>query len=287
NRIAYAAVVNEDGGMVDDVTVSVLRDDALLVIGGNPEVFDALNQAAPAGTTVEERRENYGVLSVQGPKSRELLQRLTDADLSNENLPFYGLLTDISIAGVTASIFRVGFTGELGYEVMIGAADAEKLYTAVYAQTDLGVTPFSGGALMIARIEAGFVLADVDYDPAVSPYECSIGFAVDLEKGDFRGREALVARKADAPVRLVGVASDAAPEVFEGAQLSYNGANVGEVVMAVPSPALGGRTLSLVRVANEAATVGTRLIASVGGNDFEAEVVATPAHDPQRLRRRS
>ena len=286
-RIAYGVIVADDGGMVDDVTVSVLDADRVVVMGGNPDVTDALRAVAPVGTTVRERREDFAVLSVQGPSSRALLQRLTDSDLTNEALPYYSLLSDAKVAGVPVDIFRLGFTAELGYEVMVAADNAATLYEAVFAQTDLGVVPFAGGTLMVARIEAGLMLAGVDYNPDITPFECRLGWTVDLEKSPFRGQEALRERKKTAPLRVVSVVSDATPEELDGATLYAGEQAIGSVNMAVPSPALGGTTLGLARLPKDFAKVGTRLAIRVGERKVAVVVRPTPVHDPERVRVRS
>lgn len=286
-RIAYGVIVAEDGGMVDDVTVTVLDAETVLIQGGNPSVLDALRAAAPAGTTVGERRNLLAVLAVQGPNSRELLQRLTDVDLGNAAFPYYSVLTDVKLAGVPATVFRLGFTAELGYEVMVGAEDAAALYEAVFAQTDLGITPFAGGTLMVARIEAGLMLADVDYNEDITPFECRLGWTVDLEKAPFRGQNALRERKGNAPLRVVSVVSDVPAQSLDGAALFANGREIGTVTMAVSSPALDGTTLGLARIAKEFAPIGTRLSAYTDGDEVGVEVRSTPVYDPERLRVRS
>ena len=285
-RIAYGVIVADDGGMVDDVTVSVLDANTVVVMGGNRDVTDALRAAAPAGTTVSERRNDFAVLSLQGPNSRALLQRLTDVDLSNEAFPYYSLLADVKVAGVLVSIFRLGFTAELGYEVMVGAEDASTLYEAIFAQTDLGILPFAGGTLMVARIEAGLMLAGVDYDQDITPFECRLGWTVDLEKSPFRGQEALRERKKSAPLRVVSVVSDASPEALDGATLYAEELAIGTVTMAVSSPVLG-TTLGLARLAKDFAQVGTRLNIRLDDRKVAVEVRPTPVYDPERVRVRS
>lgn len=286
-RIAYGVIVGDDGGMVDDVTVSILGPQEILIMGGNPQVLDALLTAAPAGTTVRECRADFAVLSVQGPNSRTLLQRLTDTDLSNQAFPYYTLKNDVLAAGVPVVIFRLGYTAELGFEVMVGAEDAQTLYEAVFAQADLGIAPFAGGTLMVARIEAGLMLADVDYDPSVTPYECRLGWTVDLKKAAFRGQEALSERKAEAPLRVVSVVSNASPDALEGAILRADGKRAGIVTMAVSSPALGGTTLGLARVSKEFARVGTQMFAQIDGDEVLVDICATPVYDPDRQRAKS
>lgn len=286
-RVAYGVIVDDDGGMLDDVTVSVLSPNEVLVMGGNADVMEGLRAAAPQGTSVRERRTDFAVISVQGPNSRALLQRLTDEDLSNDAFPYYSLKNSVQLAGVSTAIFRLGFTAELGYEVMVGAEDAQTLYEAIFSQTDLGITPFAGGTLMVARIEAGLMLADVDYDSSVSPYECRLGWTVDLDKAEFRGQESLRVRKINAPLRVVSVVSKASPQALEGARLYLGDQDLGVVTMAVRSPTLGGTTLGLARVSKQAAGTGAQLVADIDGEKIPVEVRPTPTYDPERKRAKS
>lgn len=285
-RIVYAVVVSDDGRMVDDVTVSRLGDDHLIVIGGNEQTGHQLVAAADNHTTVNDRRDDTAVLSLQGPRSREVLQRLTGVDVSNEGLPYYSLLNDIAVGGVPARVARVGFTAELGYEITVAAADALTLWDAVMA-CDVPVTPFSAGTLMVVRTEAGLVMGELDYDHSVSPFECRLGWTVDFNKPDLPAAPALAARKEDAAQTVVTLVMEASPDDVEGAEVVFNGTVVGVVPMPLPSPALGGATVALARVRREAAAVGSELVVRSGITTAAARVVNTPVYDPERQRVRS
>ncbi len=288
-RIAYGVVTDADGLMIDDCTVTVFADDHVLLCGGNPVLGDVLGARVPAGTVLTERREEYAVASVQGPRSRELLQRLTATDLSSAALPYYSVRTGIDIAGIPATVSRLGFTAELGYEVSVPVDRAADLWNALFKSgADLGVTACGAAALMMARIEAGMVMGEVEYDHTVTPFECRLGWAVDFDKGDFLGRDALVTKKNTAEGRVVTIRIDGDADGLDGLALHHRDRPVGFVTMAVPSPFLGGATLGMARVHRDAAAVGTHVEVVVGdGITRVAEVVATPIYDPERLRVRS
>lgn len=284
-RIAYGVVVTPDGYMLDDVTAAVLDAGHVRVIGGNPATGHAL-EAAGAGRDVHvaEIRDTLAVLSVQGPHSRGLLQRLTDRDMSNEAFPYYTFDPAMEVAGIRAHVNRMGFTAELGYEVMVPVERALELWDAFLAAgPDLGVQPAAAAALMQARVEAGMIMGELEYDETSTPFECRMGWAVDLDKADFQGRAALLAHKDAVRTRVVSVTLDCDPDAADGARLLRDGADVGFVTMAVPSPALDGATLGLARVAAAAARIGTELDLPGG----KAVVVRTPVHDPERNRVRS
>lgn len=287
-RVAYGVITDAAGFMLDDCTAMIYSPDHVRIFGGNPESMRLLQSAATPDTQVTERRAELAVLSVQGPLSRELLQRLTDTDLSNEAFPYYTFRTGVVLGGLTAQVNRLGFTAELGYEVMVAVDDADALWGAIFeAGQDLGVQACAAAALMMCRVEAGMIMGELEYDHTVSPYECRMGWAVDLDKGPWLGRDALKTRKDTDPGRVVSVRTDAAPEAAEGATLVKDGVEVGAITMAVASPALGGETLGLARIRRDAARAGTSLLVVGQAGEASGEVVATPVYDPERIRVRS
>ena len=135
-------------------------------------------------------------LCLQGPKSREWLQGLTDADLSNDVFPYYRFREDVSIAGIPVFMTRLGYTAELGYELWVDEPGARALGRAPRGAGAPGDEDRRHGRARPLRIEGGFIIGGIEYDATVSPYECGLGWAVDLEKREFQGREAL-SRAAD------------------------------------------------------------------------------------------
>ncbi|MEU1516410.1 aminomethyltransferase family protein [Streptomyces sp. NPDC005811] len=288
-RIAYGVVVDADGMMIDDVTVAVLAPDHVVVTGGNPATQQALAAHAPAGTTVTERRDDFAVLTLQGPRSRAVLQRLTHVDVSDAAFPYYTFLQDTLVAGIPSQVGRLGFTAELGYEIQVPRERALELWDAVLdAGADLGIRAFGALALLTCRTEAGMIMGELEYDRTVTPFECRMGWALDFDKGPFQGRDALLAKKADVTGRVVSVVVDAAPEAAEGARLELDGRDVGHVTMAVSSPVLDGATLGLARVHRDAVRPGTALtVVAADGSRADATVRPTPVYDPERARVRA
>jgi aminomethyltransferase len=184
-----------------------------------------LNAAEPAGAwlaeagrglraTLRDRSRELAVLALQGPTSRDLLGALA-GDGEVAGLGFFRLRST-RLAGLPAIVSRTGYTGDLGYEIWVEAEHALALWDALAAEgRAFGLVPCGLLALDIARLEAGFVLVNVDYvsaetarQPAdtVSPYTLGLGWAVKLEKGPFAGRDALVAeRRSGPPLRVVGL----------------------------------------------------------------------------------
>jgi aminomethyltransferase len=289
-RIAYSAIVGEDGLMRDDSTVMVLEDDRVRVVGGPTMPGEVIPFAEAAGLTAVERRAELAHLNIQGPHSRALLATVTDADVSNEAFPYYTFRESMRVAGVDdVFVTRMGFTAELGYELFVPAGRALDVYDALMeAGQPIGLRAVGVAAIMTVRVEAGMVMGDgLEYDQTVSPWECGLGWAVDLDKADFRGRDALVRLRDERPQRLASVVLDDGDDSASGARLMADSAEVGRVTMAIASPHLSGRTLGLARVHVDHSAPGTTLVASFEGHEVAAEVVSTPVYDPQRRRVRS
>ena len=289
-RIAYGPVVDERGMMLDDSTCFVFGDDHVRVIGG-PGMPAAVEEAlAGKGLEVVHLRDATCHITLQGPRSRELLARLVDADVSNDAFPYYTFRDGIEVAGIPALVSRMGFTAELGYEVYAPAERALELWDAVFAAgEDLGIRAIGAAAIMMLRIEAGMVMGEgLEYDDTVSPWECNLGWAVSEGKpAAYRGRDAVEAARATAPRRTVTIRLDGGEDRATGAPLLVGGDEVGHVTMSVPSPHLGFATIGLARVAREHAEPGTQVVARLEEGDIAGEVVATPVYDPERGRVRS
>ena len=259
-RIAYGAVLGEDGLMRDDSTVGVRGDDRLRVAGSPLMPPEVVPYAESVGLTATERRSELAHLNLQGPRSRDVLARLTDVDVSNAAFPYYTIKDGIRVAGVDdAYVARMGYTAELGYELMVPADSALDVFDALMdAGAEFGIRPVGGAAIMMVRIEAGMVMGEFEYDTRTSPWECGLGWAVDLEKGDFRGRDAALRLRDERRQRLVGVVLERGEDTATGAPLqSAEGEAIGAITMSMPSPYLGGKTLALARVDEAHAAPGT------------------------------
>jgi aminomethyltransferase len=286
--IAYGVIVDDNGSMVDDPTVSFYSPEKVLIVGGSPDVGAILREHAVGDATVSEGREKSFVLSVQGPNSRALLQRVTTTDLSNDAFPYYTFREGIEIAGIPCQVNRIGFTAELGFEVVGPIERADELMESLQKAGDgLGVAACGAAALMMCRIEAGMVMAHLEYDETSSPFDCRLGWAVDFDKGSFLGRDALLNRKESAPDRIVTIRVVGEPDGLDGSTVLADGQRVGLVTMAVPSPHLDGATIAMARIAKGHAAVGTELAIAMADSTVAARILSTPVYDPERRRVRS
>jgi aminomethyltransferase len=284
-RIAYGALTDENGKMVDDCTTMVRSADSIRFCGANDRDYEIFSEQAPEGIEVREFTDDMPHLCVQGPKSREILQQIANQDLSNDVFPYYTFREDVAIAGIPIFMTRLGYTAELGYELWVDRDRALELWDAVLeAGEPHGMKVIGMVALDLFRIEGGFIIGGVEYDPTVSPYECGLGWSVDLDKGDFQGREALARDKEATNLRLTSVVLEGGGDEASGAPLGIDGEEVGLVTQAVESPYLGGKTLGLAKIRKDLAKPGQNVEAQIGDERVRGEVVQHPVYEKERKR---
>src|SRR5215218_7624768 len=227
-RIAYGALTDENGKMVDDCTSMLRSPDRIRFCGANDRDYGIFTDRAPSGITVREFTDDMPHLCVQGPSSREILQAIANRDLSNAAFSYYTFREDVSIAGIPIFMTRLGYTAELGYELWVDADRALELWDAVLeAGEPHGMKVIGMVALDLFRIEGGFIIGGVEYDSTVSPYECGLGWSVDLRKATFRGRDGCERDRDATRLRLTSVALDDGGAAATGAPIEIDGAEVG------------------------------------------------------------
>jgi aminomethyltransferase len=205
-RIHYSAFLTERGTFVDDLLVYRRAPDSYLVVvnaSNTPKDFEWARERAKGSVRVTDRSADYALIAVQGPKAAALMSRLSKPDPSD--LPYYGF-RDTEVAGSKTLVSRTGYTGEDGFEVYCPPADAERIFRRLLEEGQReGVAPCGLGARDTLRLEAKMALYGNDIDDTVSAYEADLGWIVKPAKGEFIGREALLAQKAaGVPRRLVG-----------------------------------------------------------------------------------
>jgi aminomethyltransferase len=247
------------------------------------EIFSAA--AEGSGIAVREFTDDMPHLCLQGPRSREMLQGMTDADLSNAAFPYYTFREDVEVAGIAVFMTRLGYTAELGYELWVDRDRALELWDALLeANEPQGMKVIGMVALDLFRIEGGFIIGGIEYDATVSPYECGLGWSVDLDKGDFQGREGLARDREETKLRLTSVVLERGGDEASGAPLWVDEEEVGLVTQAVESPYLGGKTLGLAKIGRDLNQPGQSVVAQVGDDEVAGEVVSHPVYDPERKR---
>jgi 4-methylaminobutanoate oxidase (formaldehyde-forming) len=239
-QVVYTQWLNPRGGIEADATINRLDRDTFLVLTSPPsQIRDRywLKRHIPhdARAVVTDVTHSYAMYGIMGPKSRELLQGLTDADLSNEGFPFAtSREIDIGYAKITAT--RLTFVGELGFEALVSTDMASYFYEQVMASgAKLGIRHAGLYALLACRLERGYRLLGHDITEDDSPLAAGLGFAVAWDKlGGFLGRSGLESHRGKIPTnRLVQVrlddASDSAPILEHNEPIWRNAERVGVI----------------------------------------------------------
>jgi glycine cleavage system aminomethyltransferase T/glycine/D-amino acid oxidase-like deaminating enzyme len=296
-RSVYTGLLNERGGYESDLTVMRLAADRFLLVTGSAQaVHDAawIRKHIPhdANATPTDVTSAYSVLALMGPRSRDILERLTSADLSNAGFPF-ATIREIDVGYATTYANRMTYVGELGWELIVPAEFAVGVYEALHeAGRDRGLADCGYYALEALRLEKGYRAWSRELTPDINPYEAGLGFAVSLDKpGGFIGRDALVAAKAKGvPSRRIVqlTLDDALPMLWGGELILRDGQPVGEVRSAAYGHTLGSSVaLGLIEqhsAIDKEFLLNGRFEIDLAGERFAATVHLSPAYDPQALR---
>ena len=296
-QVVYTAMCYPHGGMIDDGTVFRLGDNNFRWIGGNDHSGLWLREQAQQrglDVWVKTSTDQLANVAVQGPKSREILERILWTGPTWQTVGELGWFR-FSVArlhdfhGIALVVSRTGYTGELGYELFCHPKDARTLFDALMdAGAPSGIAPFGLGALDMVRIEAGLIFAGCEFSDQTDPFEAGVGFTVPLrsKSDDFIGREALERRKAQPVHKLVGLDLEGSLVPSTGDCVRVGRAQVGEITSAVRSPVLG-RVIALCRMDVTHAAPGTSVeVGQLDGHQkrIPARVVAFPHYDPEKRR---
>jgi len=206
-QVQYSVLCLPDGGIVDDLTVYRLGPERFMITvnAGNIDTDWAWVTEHGRGARWRDVSAETALIAVQGPRAEDLVARLADGDVAGIR---YYRFAEGRVAGAPALISRTGYTGEDGFELYVGASDAERLWTALLAEGARdGAVPVGLGARDTLRLEMAYALYGNDIDQATNPLEAGLGWVVKFEKGDFIGRAALErARAAGLTRRLRGLA---------------------------------------------------------------------------------
>jgi aminomethyltransferase len=191
----YSPWCDDKGKIIDDGIVAWVDDNSFRMTTAEPTLFWLEDNAINLDVSIEDITEAYAIMAFQGPYSREVLKRLTKADVNG--LKYFSLM-DIELAGIPITLSRTGFTGDMGYELWVEPDKAVALWDAIFeVGQDYRIRPFGDYALDIARIEAGLLLAKVDFNSSTksTPLELGLSWAVKLGKDYFVGQKALIKDK--------------------------------------------------------------------------------------------
>jgi aminomethyltransferase len=282
-RSAYGAVLTEEGTITDDAIIACFAEDRYLVAHGSGHCLDMLHESARGKDVKVEHTDQIQSVSLQGPKSLEVLDPHTPINLAELK---YFHQVETTLFGIDVIISRTGYSGERGYEVYSDRGDICEIWDKILeAGKDADVIPCSFECLDKIRIEAALLFYPYDINENITPWEVDLDFAVNIDKGDFRGKEALIAAKGNEKVKLVGLVVDHNDLVGEGLDLLVNGEKVGSLNSSTWSHRMG-KCLALGHLPAELTAVGTRLDVRSDEINTTAEVASLSFFDPEKLRPR-
>jgi sarcosine oxidase subunit alpha len=291
----YGLMLDESGVIIDDGVVARLAEEAFYfttTTGGSATVFRELlrlNAQWGLDCALVNVTGHRAAINFAGPKSREILGPLCDCDISEAAFPYLAV-RETRVAGVTARLMRVGFVGELGYEIHMAAGGARQVWQALSeAGRAQGLRPFGVEAQRVLRLEKGHLIVGQDTDGLTDPIEANAMWAVRMAKPFFVGQRSLRILQARGPRQvLVGIEITSAGSMPRESHLLIRGGDIaGRVTSIVRSHTLG-KAIGLAMVAPEIAAGAAELsIRGDGGEMIAAKIVPTPFYDPQHQRQQA
>ena len=281
-KIVYNAMCKADGGVLDDMLVYCLEEERWLIVcnaANHAKIVGWLEKNLPVdGVAMDDQTDNIAMIAVQGPVSRELVQRLdTLADRADDidGLDFYTAFTHEGPGGEWL-VSRTGYTGEHGYELYLPYADAVSCWEELLAKgADLGVAPIGLAARDTLRFEVCYCLYGHELGEDITPLEAGINWAVKMKKkGGFIGRDALLAQRENGvPRQIVCLELDGKGIARQDARVLVDGKDVGYVTSGTFSPTLK-KALALALVEKELPQ--GELAVDVRGRHIPCHTVAFP-----------
>jgi sarcosine oxidase subunit alpha len=293
----YAVMLDESGVVIDDGVVVRLAEQHFYfttTTTGSAVVYREL-QRWNAQWNLDVGLVNgtgaFAAVNLAGPLSRQVLAKLTTLDLSSAAFPFVAA-REAEVAGIPARLMRVGFVGEVGFEIHVPAEHGAALWDAIMAAGEPhGIRPFGVEAQRVLRLEKAHIIIGQDTDGLTAPDEAGLEWTVKMEKPYFVGRRSVeILRRRGPRQKLVGFELDPAgarTPPKECHLIIRNGAIAGRVTSVVDSETLG-RVVGLAFVAPDMTAEGTPLFIRVdGGTMVQARVVKTPFYDPESARQKA
>lgn len=277
-RVQYSAMCYEDGGIVDDLLVYRIKEDEFMLVVNASNIrkdFQWLELHNNFGVELTDRSDEYSLLALQGPNSKNVLSKICNKALDLEFYHFFFA----EVAGVDMIVSRTGYTGELGYELYFkgGEQTAAKVWNALFeAGKDFGIAPAGLGARDSLRLEMGYCLYGNDIDNSTNPLEAGLGWITKLKKGDFLGRDALLKVKEQGLTRkLTAMISDERAFPRHGYNISANGKVIGSITSGTISPVLE-KPIALGYVDIQYAEENKEVNFVIRNKDIPAKVVKLP-----------
>ena len=280
-KSAYGAILTDQGTVCDDAIIANNGDDEWMHCHGSGESMQRLQESAEGLNVDIELDDDLHNISLQGPKALQLLNAHTPLEL-NEMQYFHHQATQLF--GHPCRLSRTGYSGERGYEIFASAAVVGDIWDQILGHgAELGIMPCSFASLDKVRIEAALLFFGYDMTAEHTPWEVGLGFTVNRNKGDFRGKQAVLASEGQERFVAAGVSIDHDEALAGGEILNLNGEETGVINSPCYSHRLN-QSLALVHLRPEAAQPGTRLDVVSDVFSGNATVESIPFFDPAKSR---
>jgi len=272
----YSLMLNENGGILDDLIVYKRADnDYLIVVNASNREKDGawMKQHLFGNAEWRDISDDISQIALQGPKSKDLIAKLCTADHIPQK--YYTAKFHATIADTPCVLSRTGYTGEFGYEIYCNNDDTVTLWNLLLeAGNEFGMTPCGLGARDTLRFEAGMPLYGHEMDENITPLEADLGFAIKFAKEDFIGKIAL--QELGEPKRKrVGIKMIGKGIAREQQDVYQNGQLIGKTTSGTHCPTLGG-AYAMALLDKERATIGTPVEIDVRGRKIAGEIVPLP-----------
>ena len=276
--VLYGLLCNEDGGIVDDVTVFKISESEYFFCVNASNVqkdFEWIKKQAGNIADIENESDEKGIIALQGPNANEILGQIAE-DVDLKTIRFFNF-TRGSIGSDEMIFSRTGYTGEKGFELFFERNRAEVIWEKIMnAGGDFGLKPAGLGARDTLRLEMKYTLYGNDIDETITPLEASRDRYVSFDKGDFVGGDALLKQKNDGiPRRLKGFRLIDSGIPREGYDVISQGRVIGRVTSGNRSLSTNA-SIGMALVETPYANIGTVFEISIRGKKVKAEVVKTP-----------
>jgi glycine cleavage system aminomethyltransferase T/glycine/D-amino acid oxidase-like deaminating enzyme len=291
--ITYTQLLDHRGGIQCDLTVTRRGPESFMIVTGTAfgqhDLAWLKRHQPAAGVTITDATSAYVCIGMWGPRARDLLAGVTESDVSNEAFP-YLTAQRLVVGAVAVMALRVTYVGELGWELYAASEYGQALWDTLWrAGQPLGVVAAGYRAIDSLRLEKGYRYWSSDIHAEYTPYEAGLGFAVKLDKGDFIGRDALVAAKATGLTRKLCclVLSDSAAFPLGGEPIWATDPAQTEPLGRVTSGGYGyaiKKSLAYGYLPIAQASVGTVVMVQLFGERVQATVTKEPLYDPTNAR---
>ncbi|HDQ25342.1 MAG TPA: glycine cleavage system aminomethyltransferase GcvT [bacterium] len=273
-KCRYGFLLNENGGIIDDLIVYRIKEDEwMVVVNASNEERDALHFSAAlsASASFDNRSGAMAKLDIQGPSSPAVMEELAGGGIGALKYFSFG---EFDIFGESCIISRTGYTGEAGFEVYAGASKSVEIWDALLAKE--GVKPAGLGARDILRLEAGLPLHGSEMDENITPLEAGFGRVIDFEK-EFTGRDALLKqREVGVKKNLRGFLAAGRRQPRHGSTITVNGKEAGVVTSGCFSPHLNRGIGAGYIDTSAGAEEGAKIEIGAGKPLIDAEITAMP-----------